>query len=272
MRGLLATLMLGLGLGLALALAGCGGDQRAVLEVAFVAGDDSALRSRSDDMLTAAKLATEVARSKQHEFRITEQSAGGEAAPFAWILAPAERMSFAPDEISFALSPGAQAFQTGGTGANVWMIPPLALSVRARRQYIASGLPRSRRVTLDNPLTPGTPANTYITPALSADNYPPAGRAFFKRFEEATGRAPDRYAIFAYEAVSLLADAVNRVEKSGMQVTVERTARELKQIRNRFGPIGHYDVLADGSLTQYVFQARGKPAPPPEAALIESRR
>lgn len=127
-------------------------------------------------------------------------------------------------------------------------------------------------ILADNPETPGEPKFTYVSPALTEDNYPPAGKRFFKLFREEYDREPDRFAIFAYEAVSAVFDAVRRLEKADKPVTPEIVRAEALAITDRFGPIGHYDVRRNGLTTAYLFEARGKNAPPPDAALIEVGR
>lgn len=127
-------------------------------------------------------------------------------------------------------------------------------------------------VLADDPATPGEPKFTYVSPALSEDNYPPAGKRFFKLFREDYDREPDRFAIFAYEAVSVVFDAVRRLEAADKPVTQENVRDEAFKINDRFGPIGHYDVRSNGLTTAYIFEARGKDAPPPDAALVEVGR
>jgi hypothetical protein len=268
MRGLLATFVLVL----ALALAGCGEkDDRPVLKIGFLGIEESSLKDRIADMQSAAEMAVENtgADTKDHRLQLTTQP-GRDS--IAQIVAPtppeAAIVDFEDDSLLVRIDPAPTRPATG----TISLLPSTAMGIGARRQYIASGLPRSRRVALDRPDIPGTPSSTYVTPALSADAYPPAGQRFFRQFVDEQGHAPDRYAIFAYEAVSLIVDAIQQVEESGRQVSPERVEQQALAIRDRFGPIGHYDVLADGSITQYIFQARGEPSPPPEAALIETRR
>lgn len=136
----------------------------------------------------------------------------------------------------------------------------------------AGATTEDRLVVADNPAVPGVPQFTYVSPALSRDNYPPAGVRFFDAFNKEYGRVPDRFAIFAYEAVGLVIDAIRRLEDDDEAVTPDSVQRSAFEIKDRFSPIGHYDVLPSGATTLYVFQARGKDAPPPESALIEVRR
>lgn len=131
---------------------------------------------------------------------------------------------------------------------------------------------QDRPILADDPGTPGEPKFTYVSPALTEDNYPPAGKRFFKIFREDYNREPDRFAIFAYEAVSVVFDAVRRLEAADKPVTPENVRAEAFKITDRFGPIGHYDVRSNGLTTAYIFEARGKDAPPPDAALVEVGR
>lgn len=136
----------------------------------------------------------------------------------------------------------------------------------------AGAMADDQLIVADNPMVPGVPPFTYVTPALSKENYPPAGLRFFDAFIKEYGRVPDRFAIFAYEAVGLVVDAIRRLEDADEPVTPDTVQRSAFAIKDRFSPVGHYDVLPSGATTLYVFQARGKDAPPPESALIEVRR
>lgn len=136
----------------------------------------------------------------------------------------------------------------------------------------AGAMSDDQLIVADNPMIAGTPEFTYVTPALSKENYPPAGHRFFDAFVKEYDRTPDRFAIYAYEAVGLVVDAIRRLEDSDEPVSPDTVQRSALSIKDRFSPVGHYDVLPDGSTTLYIFQARGKDAPPAESALIEVRR
>lgn len=136
----------------------------------------------------------------------------------------------------------------------------------------AGAMADDKLIVADNPMIPGVPQHTYVTPALSKENYPPAGQRFFDAFVKEYNRVPDRFAIFAYEAVGLVVDAIQRLEEADEPVTPDSVQRSAFAIKDRFSPVGHYDVLPSGATTLYIFQARGKDAPPPDSALIEVRR
>jgi ABC-type branched-subunit amino acid transport system substrate-binding protein len=148
----------------------------------------------------------------------------------------------------------------------------MGLTETARSSYVESGATGAVTSEPDSPFNPGTPTGKYVTPGLSAQNFPPAGREFFEKFEKKYGRAPDRYAIYGYEAVGLIVDALTRLEKTHEFVDQTSLAKSALEIRNRYSPVGHYDVLPSGQSTLYVFQVRGKGAPPGQAALIEGLR
>lgn len=154
----------------------------------------------------------------------------------------------------------------------LWLLPPTSVAELARSDYAKSGASGATTATIDTPMRAGTPKGQYVTPALSAENYPPAGREFFKKFEDKYDRAPDRYAIYGYEAVGVIVDGITRLEQAGDPVTQWRLSLAAHEIRDRYGPVGHYDVLPSGQTTLYIFQARGKGAPQGDAALIEALR
>ncbi len=138
--------------------------------------------------------------------------------------------------------------------------------------FVAGAMISDRLVVADNPQIGGVPTHKYVSPALARDNYPPAGQRFFSAFEEEYDRIPDRFAIFAYEAVGLIVDAIQRLEEEEEKITPRAVRQAAFSIDDRFGPIGHYDVLDGGRTTLYQFPVRGNDAPPDDAALIEVRR
>ncbi|MFY9487779.1 MAG: hypothetical protein WAP35_03660 [Solirubrobacterales bacterium] len=120
-----------------------------------------------------------------------------------------------------------------------------------------------------------------VTPAMAPANYPPNGEKFFDLFEDAYGRSPDRFAIFGYEAMGLALNAITEAGESGKPVTRESTLAAAFAIRNRFGPVGHYDVLPSGETTLYTLAARrwtpvswisNGPSPPERSRVIEVGR
>ncbi|MBI5309444.1 MAG: hypothetical protein HZB14_00215 [Actinobacteria bacterium] len=111
---------------------------------------------------------------------------------------------------------------------------------------------------------------TLVTPALAPAGYPHGGEKFFEWFENAYERQPDRWAVWAYEAVGLALNAITDAGETGEPVTRDSVRKAAFGITNRFGPVGHYDVLADGSTTIYTFGIREWPLDP-EAEVDDPR-
>lgn len=266
------------GAALAVALGGCGGTDESLplRTISFQGTSKGVFKARSADMRRAAQLGLDAINSDTKGSRLklvdgpdrnalvmidalTSRPVAGDDQLTVFLVPPFDRRVSAPPRLQ-EIPP------------QIWLFPPLALGESAARSYVASGVTGATGVVADSAVDAGTPSGQYVTPGLSADNYPPAGTEFFEKFEEKYGRAPDRFAIYAYEAIGLTVDALTRLEKSGEPVTQQSLTRSAFSIRDRFSPVGHYDVLPSGQTTLYVFQARGKGAPPGDAALIEALR
>lgn len=112
----------------------------------------------------------------------------------------------------------------------------------------------------DNPAYADPPAGVQlVTPALAARDFPRFGGRFPKAFEDAYGRLPDRFAVYAYDAVGLALNAITDAGETGEPVTRESTLAAAFALRDRFGPVGHYDVLPNGQTTLYTFGVRPWP-------------
>jgi hypothetical protein len=260
---------------LATAFAGCSGtDQSLPLRRISIQGPISGpLKSRAADIRRAAALELEAINGDTDHSRL-ELSDGPSPKALATIDAYARVAISGPDQLSIRLEPPLvrSTKAVNEPSPQIWLLPPRSLVEAARQSYREAGAVGATSATADSPLIPGTPAGRYITPALSAANYPPAGREFFDKFKQKYGRAPDRYAIYGYESVGLIVDALTRLEKVGAVVTPASLAKSALAIRNRFSPLGHYDVLPSGQATSFVFEARGDGAPAGQAALIETLR
>ncbi|MBJ7353422.1 MAG: hypothetical protein JHC98_01225 [Thermoleophilaceae bacterium] len=259
---------------LAAGLAGCGGsDESLPLRQISIQGPTSGpLAPRVADIRRAASLELEAINGDTNgsRLKLVDEPSGNS---IATIDALADASLSAPGELVVSLNPPLLRSTRPARGTReISLLPPVGLADAAHESYAASGASGATNSVVDTPLISGTPRRTYVTPALSSDNYPPAGRDFFEKFERKYGRAPDRYAIYGYEAVGLIVDAITRLEKAGDAVTQASVAKSALAIRNRFSPVGHYDVLPSGQTTLYVFQARGRGAPPGQAALIEALR
>lgn len=102
-------------------------------------------------------------------------------------------------------------------------------------------------------------AGRLVTPALASRDFPHSGKRFAKAFNDFFGREPDRFAIFGYEAIGLALNAITDAGEQGEPITRASTEDALFALRNRFGPVGHYDVLPDGQTTLYTFGIRHWP-------------
>jgi branched-chain amino acid transport system substrate-binding protein len=107
-----------------------------------------------------------------------------------------------------------------------------------------------------NPKEGGVPADvakqTQVTVAtLAPDKYPPEGRKFFQQYEQRFGKKPEPYAIYGYESMALILDAMKR---AGAKAN-DRTAvnDQIHQTSGRKSVLGTYDIDQNGdtSLTDY---------------------
>ncbi len=108
---------------------------------------------------------------------------------------------------------------------------------------------------------PGAFGRRLVTPALAYDDLPPAGRRFYDNFKAEYGRYPDRWAIFAFEAAGLTLQAIKDAAQNGGEVTRDTVREAAFKIKDRFGPVGHYDVPLSGQTTLFTVAARKLPLP-----------
>ncbi len=83
--------------------------------------------------------------------------------------------------------------------------------------------------------------------------YPPAAQAFYAAYARAYG-APQPYAIYGYEAMSLLLNAIARATDGGRKpVSREKVVKALFSTRDRRSVLGTYSIERDGntSLSTY---------------------
>jgi branched-chain amino acid transport system substrate-binding protein len=159
------------------------------------------------------------------------------------------------------------------TGADCVLIAAIteAHAVLVTRQ-IAAALPDARIFG-----SAGLAESTYVDPALggiplSLDPrvlitvatlgpaaYPPAARSFYSLYRHRYG-APQPYAIFGYEAMSLMLDAISRATHAGRSAAVRsRVLDAIFATRNRHSVVGVYSIDDDGdtSLARYgVYRVR----------------
>ena len=96
-------------------------------------------------------------------------------------------------------------------------------------------------------------ARTYITVAtIDPKDYPPKGQKFFKDFEAAYGKAkPEPYAIYGYEAMDVVLDAIQRAGDKGndRQAVIDA----FFATKGKEGVVGTYDIDKDGDTTANQF-------------------
>jgi branched-chain amino acid transport system substrate-binding protein len=85
--------------------------------------------------------------------------------------------------------------------------------------------------------------------ALNPSDYPAAGRAFYTAFQRAHGSAPP-YAIFGYEAMSLMLSAIEGATDRGENVARRSTVvKAIFSTRDRPSVLGTYSINRDGDTT-----------------------
>ncbi len=112
--------------------------------------------------------------------------------------------------------------------------------------------------TFANPALGGIPLSldprVLITdPTLDPAAYPPAGRRFYARYKRRYG-TPQPDAIFGYEAMSLMLDAIARATDQGrVEATRSKVVAAIFGTRNRHSALGTYSISGHGdtSINRY---------------------
>jgi branched-chain amino acid transport system substrate-binding protein len=98
-------------------------------------------------------------------------------------------------------------------------------------------------------LPPDVARRVLITiPGVAPEEYPPAGQEFLKQYEAEYGeKNPDRYAVYGYEAMNLILDAIERAGPDG----ADRAAvvDQLLATKDREGVFGKYSIDENGDIT-----------------------
>jgi branched-chain amino acid transport system substrate-binding protein len=93
--------------------------------------------------------------------------------------------------------------------------------------------------------------NTFITVStLPPKYYPQAAQTFFKDYQAVYGAPPETYAIYGYEAMSIVLDAMNRAKDCADR---EQVLAAFFATKDRDSVLGRYSIDSDGdtTLTQY---------------------
>src|SRR3954453_1664000 len=101
----------------------------------------------------------------------------------------------------------------------------------------------------DGGLPPDVAKRVLITiPGVAPEEYPPAGQEFLKAYEAKFGeKNPDRYAVYGYESMSLLLDAIKRAGGAGDDRAAG--AKQLLETKDRDGVFGKYSIDKNGDIT-----------------------
>jgi branched-chain amino acid transport system substrate-binding protein len=85
-------------------------------------------------------------------------------------------------------------------------------------------------------------------PGVAPEEYPPAGQEFLKAYEAKFGeKNPDRYAVYGYESMSLLLDAIRRAGDKGSDRAA--VVQQLLATKDREGVFGKYSIDKNGDIT-----------------------
>lgn len=91
-------------------------------------------------------------------------------------------------------------------------------------------------------------ATTFLTaPVLPPDQYPPAGREFFRKFKQKYGHDPAPYAIYGYESMKV---ALLAIEKAGEHGSDRQAVVDaFFSIKDRDSVLGTYSIDPNGDTT-----------------------
>jgi branched-chain amino acid transport system substrate-binding protein len=85
-------------------------------------------------------------------------------------------------------------------------------------------------------------------PGLAPEEYPPAGKEFLRAYSEKYGEEnPDRYAVYGYESMMLLLDAIERAGEAGNDRAA--VVEQLMATKDREGVFGTYSIDPNGDIT-----------------------
>jgi branched-chain amino acid transport system substrate-binding protein len=85
-------------------------------------------------------------------------------------------------------------------------------------------------------------------PGVAPEEYPPAGQEFLKAYAAEYGeKSPDRYAVYGYESMSLLLDAIKRAGADGGDRAA--VVEQLFATKDREGTFGTYSIDPNGDIT-----------------------
>ena len=141
----------------------------------------------------------------------------------------------------------------------VLLTTDLAAAMPTVKIFGTAGLAES---TFANPAHGGIPASVdprvvLTSPTLGLSEYPPSARAFNVAYERRFG-LPQPDAIFGYEAMSLMLDAIKRATDGGSEPAVRSRVRNaIFATRDRHSVLGTYSIDPDGDTTMQRYGVYG---------------
>jgi branched-chain amino acid transport system substrate-binding protein len=147
---------------------------------------------------------------------------------------------------------GAQCFIYAGITANnaVQIFKDIAAALPTARLLGPEGVGESGFFDpKDGGLPPDVAKRVLITiPGVAPEEYPPAGKQFLKDYSAKYGEtSPDRYAVYGYESMNLLLEAIKRAGDNGGDRAA--VADQLLATKNRKGVFGTYSLDSNGDIT-----------------------
>jgi branched-chain amino acid transport system substrate-binding protein len=155
------------------------------------------------------------------------------------------------------------ASQVAGTGSNCVFISAIVDNNAVQlTKDVAAALPKAKifgpdGVEVDtyfDPTKGGIPASldprVFMTVAtLPPANYPPAGQAFFKDYQTKYG-TPQAYAVYGYESMALMLDAIKRATNNGASTpTRAKIVAAIFATKDRSSVLGTYSIDQNGDTT-----------------------
>jgi branched-chain amino acid transport system substrate-binding protein len=97
-------------------------------------------------------------------------------------------------------------------------------------------------------IPPQVASHTMVSaPTMPISNYPEAGQQFFRDYQKRFGETPDAYALYAYESMRLVLDAIKAAGPQGANRAA--VLRELFATRDRDSALGTYSIDGNGDTT-----------------------
>ena len=143
-------------------------------------------------------------------------------------------------------APGAVLYDGIGGATAGPLLAAMAVAMPHAHLYGTSSLATAA------PLPPGLPNGVeLVKPALPPSRYPPAGRQVLARLRRASGGPVDAEALYGYDAMTIVLDAIRRAGREGNdRLAVTRAALLPRQVT---GALGAYSITGAGETSAVDF-------------------